>query len=87
MITGHFSPREVYIAQDKPDAAFRWVQVIREKCELLAEQPEMGEERKGFGVLGCRSFAVGTYVVFYRAIEGGIQVARVVHGSRDLDNL
>ena len=54
---------------------------------MLAEQPEMGEERKGFGVLGCRSFAVGTYVVFYRAIEGGIQVARVVHGSRDLDNL
>jgi toxin ParE1/3/4 len=73
-----------YIARDKPSAARRWVQTIREKCELLAGHPMMGEERPGFGVPGCRSFSVGNYVLFFRPIENGIEVARIVHGSRDL---
>jgi toxin ParE1/3/4 len=76
-----------YIARDKPEAARRWVQTIREKCNSLARNPELGEERTGFGVPGCRSFSVGNYVVFFRAIPGGIEVARIVHGSRDLRNL
>lgn len=47
----------------------------------------MGAERSGFGVPGCRSFCVGNYVVFYRAVDDGIHVARIVHGSRDLRSL
>ena len=76
-----------YIAQDKPDAAFRWVQAIKDECELLAEQPDMGEERLRFGVPDCRSFSIGNYVVFYRAIEDKIHVARIVQRSRDLKHL
>ena len=76
-----------YIAQDKPLAARRWVQTIREKCNALASHPMMGEASAGFGVPGCRCFSVGNYVIFFRAIEGGIEVARIVHGSRDLSNL
>ena len=76
-----------FIAQDKPDAALRWVQIIREKCGLLAGHPEMGQERPGYGVPGCRSFSVGNYVIFFRAIDQGVEVARIVHGSRDLRHL
>lgn len=76
-----------YIARDKPGAARRWVQTIRQKCESIASHPMAGEERPGFGVPGCRSFGVGNYVLFFRAIEDGIEVARIVHGSRDLSNL
>ncbi len=76
-----------YIARDNPDAASCWVQTIREKCRLLAEHPQMGEERLAYGVPGCRSFSIGSYVLFYRAIDDGIHIARVVHGSRDLRNL
>ena len=76
-----------YIAQDKPDAALRWLQAIREKCALLAGNPEMGQERLGYGVADCRSFSVGNYVIFFRAIDQGIEVARIVHGSRDLRHL
>jgi toxin ParE1/3/4 len=75
------------IAQDKPDAAVRWVHKIRETCDLLASHPQMGETRSGYGVPGCRSFSVGSYVIFFRPIEDGIQVARIVHGSRDLRRL
>ena len=76
-----------YIARDKPEAARRWVQTIRDKCDILATRPLMGEETPRFGVPGCRCFTIGNYVVFFRAIEDGIEVARIVHGSRDFGNL
>ena len=76
-----------YIARDKPTAARRWMQTIREKCSIFAKHPMLGEERPGFEVLGCRCFSVGNYVVFFRPIEDGIEVARIVHGSRDLRSL
>ena len=47
----------------------------------------MGEVRPGFGVPGCRSFSVGNYVIFFRPIDDGIEIARVIHGSRDMRNL
>jgi len=52
-----------FIAQDNPDAAHNWLQRIAEVCELLAENPMIGEERRDFSVLGCRCFTVGNYVV------------------------
>jgi toxin ParE1/3/4 len=76
-----------YIARDKPEAARRWVQTIRETCETLAAQPNLGELRPGFGVPGCRSFSVGNYVIFFRSVAGGSEIARIVHGSRDMKNL
>jgi len=56
---------------------------IRDTRETLANQPGACQERKGFGVVGCRSLSVGQYVVFFRSIDGGIEVSRVIHGSRD----
>lgn len=76
-----------FIARDKPRAARLWLLKIRETCETLATQPEMGELRPGFGVADARSFSFGNYVIFYRAIEDGIEVSRVIHGNRDMGNV
>ncbi len=76
-----------HIARDKPQAARRWLDTIRETCDTLATQPEAGELRRGFGIPGCRSFTVGNYVIFYRPAGDQIEVARIVHGSRDMKNL
>ncbi len=76
-----------FIAQDNPDAAHNWLRKIRETCDLLATTPTMGEERGDFGVVGCRCFTVGNYLIFFRRVTGGVEIARVVHGSRDLRNL
>jgi len=76
-----------FIARDKPSAARQWVKLLQDKCELLATHPRVGEEKPGFGVQGCRVFSVGSYVIFFRAVEQGIEVARIVHGSRDMGNL
>lgn len=73
-----------YIARDKPQAARDWLAKLRATCESIATQPGVGELRKGFGIPECRSFSVGQYVVFFRPFEGGIEVSRVIHGSRDM---
>jgi toxin ParE1/3/4 len=72
-----------FIARDKPQVAHEWVSAMRERCELLAKHPLTGEVRNGFGVPGCRSIAVGHYVVFFRPTAVGVEIARIIHGSRD----
>ena len=72
-----------YIARDKPQAARDWLTKLRATCETISTQPDVGEDRKGFGIPGCKSFSVGQYVIFFRMIDSGIEVSRVIHGSRD----
>ena len=72
-----------YIARDKPIAAANWVEKIEQKCMLIAATPDFGESRPEYGS-EIRSSVVGRYVIFYRAIDGGIEVARVIAGDRDI---
>jgi toxin ParE1/3/4 len=37
-----------FIARDKPKAAVSWIQKIRDTCERLSRQPEIGERRPEF---------------------------------------
>jgi toxin ParE1/3/4 len=73
-----------FIARDNPIAAREWVDAVRQRCHLLSQHPLMGESRPGFGVAGCRSISVGLYVIFFRPSASGIEIARILHGSRDL---
>ena len=75
-----------YIARDKPIAAANWVEKIEEKCKLIAATPEFGERRPEYGA-DIRSSVVGRYVIFFRPIENGIEVARVIAGDRDIRSL
>lgn len=36
---------------------------------------------------GLRSFPVGRYVIFYRIVQDGVEIVRVLHGARDLDSI
>ena len=76
-----------YIARDKPDTAIKWVQKIRDKCALLARNPEIGERRPEFKTGEFRCSLVRSYVIFYRPIDDGIEIARIVRGERDIRNL
>ena len=73
-----------FIARDNPIAAREWVDAVRQRCHLLSQHPLMGETRPGFGVAGCRSISVGLYVIFFRPSASGVEIARILHGSRDL---
>lgn len=72
-----------HIAKDSPGAADRFLDLIGEKCGLLAASPEMGRRREELAP-ALRSFPVGRYVIFYRPGERGIQVVRVLSAYRDI---
>jgi toxin ParE1/3/4 len=76
-----------YIARDDVEAANGVIDRITEVCQMLATQPEMGLRRPEFAGGNLRSFVVGNFIVFYRPVANGIEVARVVHGSRDIGRL
>jgi toxin ParE1/3/4 len=75
-----------YIADDSLDRADDFLDRIDEKLCLLASHPGMGRQREEL-LPGLQSFPVGNYIVFYRAIEGGIDVIRILHGSRDIEEM
>ena len=75
-----------FIAKDKPLAAANWVDTMEQKCLLIAETPAFGEQRSEYGA-GIRSSIVGRYVIFYRAIDNGIEFIRLIPGDRDIRSL
>jgi toxin ParE1/3/4 len=75
-----------YIAEDSVAAADRWVEGLDETFTLWATQPMMGRARAELGA-GIRSFVHGKYVVFFSPLPDGIDVVRVLHGARDIDEV
>ncbi len=75
-----------WIAVDDPRAADQNLAQLRQVFERLATMPEMGRARPEL-LLRLRSFPSGRHVVFYRAIEEGVEIVRVLHGSRDISAL
>jgi toxin ParE1/3/4 len=72
-----------HIAADNPTAAYAWLESIESLFRTLATQPMMGEryQTRRWGLL--RRFCHGNYVVYYRPINDGVDVLRVIHGARD----
>jgi toxin ParE1/3/4 len=73
----------VFVARDDLQAANRLLDQIYEKCRLLSRSPKVGRKRPELN-RSIRTFPVGNYVIFYREGATGIEVARVLHGRRDI---
>lgn len=73
-----------YISKRNLAASVKVLNQIESTCQMLAENPNLGEERKGYGVPGCRSFTISRYVIFFRQNENGVDIARILDASRDL---
>jgi toxin ParE1/3/4 len=72
-----------FIARDNPVAAAQFVALLEQCCSVFAVHPLAGRARDEL-TKGLRSLAYGRYVIFYRAIEDGAEIVRVLHGARDL---
>ena len=72
------------IAIDNVEAADRLVDKIDELLKKYLDFPSMGRERDDICV-GVRSFPHGNYVIFYRMMDYGIAVLRVLHGARETE--
>jgi toxin ParE1/3/4 len=75
-----------YIIRYNPGAARKFNEKIKHQCKLLADFPNMGESCDNFAS-GLRSFPVEDYLIFYRPIDGGVEVVRIVSGYRDLETV
>jgi toxin ParE1/3/4 len=68
------------------------VAAVETTARQLARMPGMGTpwESDKPGLAGMRFFPVTKFrnhLLFYRPIESGIELVRVLHGARDLDAL
>lgn len=76
----------LYIAADSPVNADRFLDRLDGMALKLAEFTEIGIDRPELAP-GLKSFPVGKYVLFYRLNSGGVELVRVLHGSRDINRV
>ena len=79
-----------YIALDNPDAAERFLIAAEEAFSTLSLMPQMGPDRvsRNPAIQGLRMWPIRGFenvLIFYRPIEDGIEVIRVLHGARDVE--
>jgi toxin ParE1/3/4 len=79
----------IYIGHDSPDASNRFLDSAEAAFEALLRMPAMGVavSTPVPSLAGLRRWSVPgfeNFLIFYRPIEDGIEVVRVLHGARDV---
>lgn len=73
--------------------ADRFLAAANDVFQRLANMPGMGKryDHEHPALAELRFFPLSSrfkvYIVFYRPIDGGIEIARVLHGARDIDSI
>ena len=75
-----------YIDHGSPQHADSFAELVRASLERLAKRPRMGRSRPEL-MSDLRTISVGRCVVFYLPRIRGIEVIRVLHGSRDIASI
>lgn len=75
-----------YLDSQSTQAADRFATKFEQSCELHAKHPQIGASSYEYAP-NLRHFTVWNYAVFYRPIDDGIEVIRVIHGARDIPKL
>jgi toxin ParE1/3/4 len=75
----------VYLGERNDIAADRQVAKLLDKFPMLAKFPTMGRSRDNL-IEGLRSFPVKPYIIFYILIADGIEVLRIIHQARDIED-
>lgn len=96
MVTAKFLPRarndllgiaaDIATRSGSVEVADRFIDRINSRCNLQATCPLIGELRPDLAP-DVRQCLVGFYLIFYRPVNDGIEVLRVLHGSRDIPNV
>jgi len=76
----------LYIADDNEVAADELLSNLEEKALLLLKHPELGRKREDLAT-ELRSIPEGRYVIFYRIEGHNIEIVRILHSSRDVENI
>ena len=82
----------LYLADPGSDASERFLSAAERAFEQLAQMPGLGAVYRFESprLIDIRRWPVPgfkSHLIFYRPTETGIDVLRVLHGARDIDNL
>lgn len=75
-----------YFYTHNVEAGERFLQEFSRKCKQLANFPSLGRSYADVEP-DLRGISLENYIIFYRIIEDGIEIMRVVSGKRDLPSL
>jgi len=75
-----------WIAEHNLGAAFEFYDNVDRILALLARHPLMGEAVDHLQP-GLRRHTLGKYLLFYRPLDKGVELIRILHGSRNIDKL
>lgn len=80
------------VTESSPETADRFVDAAEAAFTQLAGQPQMGWRRtfrhhrlSDIRVWQVKGFA--DYLIFYLPLDDGVDIVRVLHGRRDLENV
>ncbi len=82
----------VYIGEENLDVGVRFLVAAEESIEFVAKMPHIGSPRE-FRSSRLRNVRVWPvkgfedYLIFYRPTDDGIEVLRVLHGKRDIEEV
>lgn len=76
-----------YVAETNPEAADRLRDNLYDAMQKLADMPGMGHVRLELADSRHRFWFVRPYLILYRPDTNPLQILRVLHGARDIENL
>lgn len=76
-----------FIARETPRGAMETLTRIRAGISILMDQPRLGSLVQKPPRTRLRKWTVAPYIVFYRVTEHDLEVIRVLHAARDLDDI
>lgn len=75
-----------YIAELNQAAAEKLTAEFLKKFQMPADNPSVGKRHDEI-IVNLKSFPHKKYVIFYFETENGVEIYRVLHGARDVENL
>ena len=76
----------LYIAQDQPTNADKYLEKLERSALKLAEIPGLGRARTELAE-GLKSFPVDRYNLYYFTTETALVLVRVLPGDRDISSI
>lgn len=76
----------LHVALDNEAAADRLIDRILGRCDRLADHPSLGQARPEIAP-DARMLVIGDYLALYRLSGADVEVVRVTHGARRLQDL
>ena len=75
-----------YFSEHNIEAGEKFLSEFEKKCKYLVDFPSIG---RGYDDIkpSLRGLPLASYIIFYRSINDGIEIVRVISGYRDLESL